>query len=332
MMRLALILVLAFALVPTVLILAAHLALRRGAWRVAGVLGSAVPYVAGPTYGRRLAFLCQVLALRESAQLEAAAALARDCLADETVPMSSRNAAIDVLISAGGYEAALAAEPPPEPEVTGEEATSRALIQLNLAEAEYNLGGWDAAEERLRRVQASCQRIALTRAWLGQQRAWIAAHRGRGEEALVLCAAVDPRAIPRIYESEYHFTVAVALLCAGRLEEAQAAVAAGERAALRLSSRRNALFLRARVAAARPDWTAAERLCREAAQHPFRGQGGAGLLLWARALRELGRPIEAEDALRLACARDPESESARTASATLSSFWNDLTTRDSTPG
>jgi len=60
-----------------------------------------------------------------------------------------------------------------------------------------------------------------------------------------------------------------------------------------------------------------ESLCRSAAEHRFRGQGGAGLLLWARALRTLGRNDEADQALRLVLERDPESESVVTAAALL---------------
>jgi hypothetical protein len=75
--------------------------------------------------------------------------------------------------------------------------------------------------------------------------------------------------------------------------------------------------LRARVAAARGDLAAVERLCREAASHPFRGQGGSGLLLWARTLEQLGRDGEALEAFRLVTLRDPESEAARAAAEAL---------------
>jgi hypothetical protein len=85
----------------------------------------------------------------------------------------------------------------------------------------------------------------------------------------------------------------------------------GSALARRPSSSRNALFLRAQIAAARGDWLTAEQHCRAAAGHPFRGQGGDGLLLWARVLEKLGRVAEARDALSLVSSRDPESAAAR---------------------
>ncbi len=104
-----------------------------------------------------------------------------------------------------------------------------------------------------------------------------------------------------------------ALLAAGRVDDAEIALDRGAKLARRISSKRNVLFLRARLSAARGDWDGAERLCREAVQHRFRGQGGAGILLWAEALKQLGRPAEADAALRLVAQRDPESEAAVTA-------------------
>ena len=263
--------------------------------------------------------------MRETGRLSEAAALARACVADDTMPMASRNAAIDVLISAGEYEAALAAEPPAIENPTRLAAHGLALIQINLAEAEYNLGRWEAAEARLARAEGACRRFAMTRAGLLQQRAWIAAQRGRAGEALALCASVNPRSLPRLYRAELHFTRAAALIAAGRLDEAEAAVGQAERLALRLSSRRNAVFLRAQLAAARGDWPEAERRCREAAVHAARGQGGSGLLLWAEALTHLQRRREAEDVLRLVSGRDPQSEAAREAAAILSSSRNEMT-------
>jgi tetratricopeptide (TPR) repeat protein len=217
------------------------------------------------------------------------------------------------LISAGAYEAALGAEPQPCKPKSTYDALCLALIQINLAEAEYNVGHWDAAQTRLEGLDLACRPFPIARAGLQQQRAWIAAHQGRGTEALEFCASVKPRWFPPIYRAEYHFTRAAALLAAGPIDDVEAAVGQGERLARRLSSKRNALFLRARLAATRGDWVGAERLCREAANHAFRGQGGAGLLLWAQALKQLDRLSEADEALKLVSQRDPESEAATAA-------------------
>jgi tetratricopeptide (TPR) repeat protein len=202
------------------------------------------------------------------------------------------------------------------------DALGLALIQINLAEAEYNLGRWDQAETRLRPLDLACWRFPIARAGLLQQRAWIAAHRGRGVEAVELCALMKPEWLPPTFRAEYHFTRAAALLAVGRIDDAEAVVNLAEGLAKRLSTKRNALFMRARVAAARQDWVSAERHCREAADHPFRGQGGTGLLLWAQALRQLGQHAQAEEALRQVTERDPESDAAVTAAKSLGAAVN----------
>jgi tetratricopeptide (TPR) repeat protein len=312
-------LVLALSLLPVALLLAASLASSRGAWRLSRALGRVAPYVFGSDYGGSLAFDSEVSALREAGRITEATALVKTRLLEPGLPAWNRNIAIDLLISAGAYEAALAAEPRPSMPRNAREALGLALIQINLAEADYNLGRWDAAEARLRPLDLACWFFPISRAGLLQQRAWITAHRGRATEALALCALVKPQWLPLTYRAEYHFTRAVALLAVGRNDEGEVALRKGERVARRLSSRRNALFLRARFAGANGDWVRVERLCREAAGHPYRGQGGGGLLLWAQALKQLGRHREAEETLRLVLDRDPESDAARSAAALLAS-------------
>jgi len=266
--------------------------------------------MAGSRLGPGLAFQAEVSALREEGQLAEAAALAGRRLAEPDFPAWSRNVAIDILISAGAYHAALAGEPPRQLPQDAHEALGLTLVQINLAEAEYNLGRWEAAEARLRPLDLAAWPFPICRAGLLQQRAWIAAHRSRAAEALELCAMIKAVWLPPIYRAELQFTHAAALLAAARIDDAEEALAEADRAARRLATRRNALFLRARAAAARGDWPRAERLCREAAEHPFRGQGGSGLLLWAEALNRLGRHDEALVTLELVSERDPESEAA----------------------
>jgi tetratricopeptide (TPR) repeat protein len=309
MTGIALGLLLALLLLPLALLLALYVSLTQGAWRLSRLLGHAAPFLLGPRHGRDVAFQCAAFALRETGRIDEAVALVTAQLGDEDLSAWSRNVAIDVLISAGAYEAALRAEARPDGPASSREELGLAMGQINLAEAEYNLGRWEAAEARLRPLDRACRRHPMTRAGLLQQRAWIAAHRGRADEALALVGSIKPRWLPPTYRAELHFTRAVALLAAGRLDEAEQAVIEGERRARRRSSRRNGLFLRARVAAARGDWAGAERLCREAASHAFRRQGGDGLRLWARALTHLGEHARAEEARRLAAERDPESDS-----------------------
>jgi hypothetical protein len=302
-------------LVQIAVLTAMRVAASRRIWFVARSFSWPVRMLFGSVFGGSLVFQSLAFALRDAGKVEAARAMALARIAEPDVPSRSRNAAIDLLISAGAYEAALRAEPQPYTPANSSDALGLTLIQVNLAEAEYNLGRWDAAEERLRPLDLACGAFDIARAGLLQQRAWISAQRGRGDEALDLCARVKPKWLPRTYRAEYHFTRAAALLACRRLDEADWAVVQGEKVARRLSSKRNALFLRARVAAARDDWNAVERLCRAAADHRFRAQGGDGLLLWAEALEKLGREAEAIQVRGLVRERDPESEAARLASA-----------------
>ncbi len=313
-----LVLILGVSLLPVALPVAASLCVRHGKWRLSRDLGRVARHFFGSPWGESLAFHWEVSALREAGKTSEAAALATARVAEKSVPAWNRNAAIDILISAGAYETALSAEPPSCMPTNARDALALALIQINLAEADYNLGRWEGAEARLRPLDLACWRFPIARAGLLQQRAWIAAHRGRAAEALDLCASVNPRSLPPTYRAEYHFTRAAALLAVGRVDDAEAAIGQGERLARRLSSKRNALFLRARVAAARGDWVGADRFGHEAANHAFRGQGGTGLLLWAQALKQLGRHSEADEALRLVSQRDPECDAAIAATELLS--------------
>src|SRR5712664_2473614 len=106
---------------------------------------------------------------------------------DTMTPTSGRprilNQAVDMLIAAGYYVEALAL---PERFATHgpRDSACELLVQINLAEAEYNLGRWDAAWARLRGLDPLAAAFPIARAGLTQQRAWIAAHAGRPDEAL----------------------------------------------------------------------------------------------------------------------------------------------------
>jgi tetratricopeptide (TPR) repeat protein len=221
------------------------------------------------------------------------------------------NQAVDASIAAGRYAEALAL---PERFVAhGRDSVSELLVQINLAEAEYNLGRWNAAWDRMRGLDPLAAAFPIARAGLAQQRAWIMAHTGRPDEALHHWRRADLSDLPSHYHAEHFFTGAVALIGTGRHDAARGCALTGADRAIRPSSKRNALFIRARVAAAANDWILAESLCRAAAAFPYRGQGGDGLLLWGDVLMRLERLEEATQAYALAIDRDGQSQSARIA-------------------
>ncbi|MCA1828225.1 MAG: hypothetical protein ABR567_12755 [Myxococcales bacterium] len=225
------------------------------------------------------------------------------------------NQAVDRLNTQGRYLEALALAG--QLEGRERDTCSEMLVQINCSEAEYNLGRWGAAWERLRGLDPIAAMFPIARAGLAQQRAWIAAHTRRPDEALRQLGRADLRDLPRPYHAEHYFTAAVASLAAGRLDDARRHALSAADLAIRTSSRRNALFIRARVAAAQGDWARAESLCRTAASHSYRAQGGDGLVLWGDALMRLGHPDEAWEAWELAIERDPQSENARFAAERL---------------
>jgi tetratricopeptide (TPR) repeat protein len=226
------------------------------------------------------------------------------------------NQTVDALIAAGRYLEALAL---PERFVAhgSRDSVSDLLVQINLAEAEYNLGRWSAAWDRLRGLDPLAAAFPIARAGLAQQRAWIMAHTGRPDEALRHWHRADLGDLPRHYRAEHFFTGAVALIGVGEYDAARSCAHAGAQRAVRPSSKRNALFIRARVAAATSEWTLAESLCRSASAFPYRGQGGDGLLFWGDVLTRLERFAEARQAYALAVERDSQSESAQIAAGRL---------------
>jgi tetratricopeptide (TPR) repeat protein len=227
--------------------------------------------------------------------------------------LEALNAAVDGRIARGDYRGAL--ELPRAYAARDADTASALLLEINLAEAEYNLGRWSEAWDRLRGLDPLAAAFPIARAGLSQQRAWIAAHTGRASEALHHWHRAELGDLPGRYHAEHFFTGAVAQIAAGDLEAAQRCAEAGERAAVRVSSRRNALTICGRVAAARGEWIEAERLFRAAALHPYRAQGGDALLCWGDVLSRLERFDEARSAYALALERDPQSESAQHARA-----------------
>ncbi len=231
------------------------------------------------------------------------------------------NIVVETLIWAGRYRNALAIESAWPAEEAAELLDSPfdqyALVQINLAEALYNLGSWDAAWVKLAPLDDSAKSNAVTHAGLRVQRAWIAAHQGRGAQAWEFLCGVRRRDFPAVYRSEYHYARAATLLVLGRAVEARDEVQDGLDVAKRPSSIRNGFFMRGRIELTLGNLEQAERWFWQGAAHPYHGQGGDGLLLWGDCLERQGRLEEARKAWELVLVCDPESESANSARARL---------------
>ena len=224
------------------------------------------------------------------------------------------NDLVNEFIRHGHYEEALLYECSFNPDYVEDarevQDSNYVLVQINLAEAEYNLGRWDAAWKRLEPLDEICEATPILRGGLLLQRGWIASHRGRSTEALTMMETVSPRDFPPIWRAEIYFARAFAFLQVGRISAARQHVRKGAAMSKRPSSFRNALYLHGQLSAAEGNLEEASEYFRRGAGHPFQGQGGDGLLHWGDCLAALERPEDAAHAWKLAIERDPQSESA----------------------
>jgi tetratricopeptide (TPR) repeat protein len=236
-------------------------------------------------------------------------------LASKKHDLYTLNVCVNAFTSAGHYGSALQVGAASETAPTKQSLTSDwALLQTNLAEAEYNLGRWEDALARLERVVAMApnrHRLAQTGERL--QRAWILSHLGRSVEARESFQQADENALPHCFRAEYHYTNAVLSLSEHQPLKALEAVSTGLAIAKRASSHRNGLFLRARAFVAVDDVQKALADFECAAASAYRAQGRDGLLAWGDTLLALGRTAEAKAAWTMAAQRDPESASAQIA-------------------
>lgn len=232
------------------------------------------------------------------------------------VALPYANSIVNTLIHVGRYAKALEyadrhLQAPGDHE--GERDEDHLLIRINRAEALYNLGRWDEALASLEGVEGPGETAPIVLAGVRCQRAWILAHLGRAEEAKRQLDDCDRGGLPANYWSEFHYTWAVTWLGLGRVGDARAEAQRGLDVAQRMASTRNGQFLLARVARAEGSLLEARELLEAGANHPYRGQGGDGLLLWGDIMNELGSPEGASKAWSLAVERDAESESAAAA-------------------
>jgi hypothetical protein len=228
--------------------------------------------------------------------------------------------AANAFICAGLYTEALAVEPWAARRAAGTEPDDEGqpcLLQINLAEADYNLGRWTEARARLDLLDEAQLGSPLLICGLRCQRAWIGGRLGDPGPAAHFLGTFDPGGLPRLFEAELHFCAAVSHQALGSPDAALEAVERGQAAALRASSRRNGRFLLAWLLDEGGQAGRALAEYQAAADDPYRGQGGDGLLAWGELLHRLGKTQRSRAAWTLAAARDPQSEAAHKARAAL---------------
>jgi len=228
-------------------------------------------------------------------------------------PVLFLNSLVEALVTAGRYQEAVDAAVSHDYPEEDWRPSERALVLINAAEALYNLGRWQESLELLAPLDADAAEDPLVQSGLHLQRSWILGALGQPEAARRQLQQVVPKALARSYWPEFHFSRACAAMAAGNFAAAAQELDTAERLTLRASTQRNLLFLRGRLALAQGDLLGGERWLARGAAHPFRYQGGDGLLLWGDSLQRLGRLPEARAAWELAAARDPQSASAREA-------------------
>ncbi|GAC1352846.1 MAG: hypothetical protein NVSMB1_19830 [Polyangiales bacterium] len=231
------------------------------------------------------------------------------------------NGLVDTLVCAGRYQEALAIEQQ-LPQDAIEKAIrakdpSLPLLHINFAEAEMNLGRDEAALARLDRWNEAASCGSLTANGLTLQRAWILGVMGKGVEAVAATQGAQRQPLGLMFAAEFHLSRAFAFLAENRIGEASKEIEDALVHAMRPSSVRNALFMKARIADLGGDWELADRYCAEAAAHPHRWQGGDGLLFWGDLLLRRGKREGARRAWSLAIERDPQSSSASVARSRL---------------
>lgn len=250
----------------------------------------------------------------------AAGRAAERALARLTAPdVGMMTMAVNAFIFAGRYRDALAVETAWDDDTRNTLAAdpSWCIFQINLAEADYNLGDWDRAAARLLAIEADARAgDPLTRAAFAMQSAWIAAHTG-GPDALAIAATCNESDLGPDYRSEYHFVHAAAHLSVGAFANARAHALRGLAVRRRHSSERNSHLLLGRIAAAAGDPAAACAHFARGATRRYRGQGGPELLLYGELLAVAGDEAAARRVFAWAAERDPESPAADVARTRL---------------
>jgi len=227
------------------------------------------------------------------------------------------NCAVNALVNAGSYKEALALKARWSRDFL-ERARRRhpdgyLLVQVNLAEALYNLGRFRCGKRLLERITPECNERGsqLVRTGLIVQKAWLSVLMGDPVGALEQMVAVNERHLPRNYRAEVHFTRAAALRDVGRLQEAKTEALLGLKLSRRASSTRNALFILGSVAAEEGQTERAIELLEQGASHTYRAQGAEGLVLLGDQYRRVGRNPQSKQAYACAIARDPQGYAAR---------------------
>jgi tetratricopeptide (TPR) repeat protein len=188
------------------------------------------------------------------------------------------------------------------------------VVRLNEAEALANQGQVEASLAHVEHLPCLMPMMHSARAG---HRAWSLAQQSDAAGARAALVEGREEDLPEDYRAEWSFSTFVVCLAEGALPAAAQALKTARARARRETTRRNLLFLEARLAEREGDDARAAGLYAQGAAHPYRFQGGEALLAWGDCLTRLGRRDEARAAWELCRARDPESWAAPVAAARL---------------
>ncbi|HVJ17640.1 MAG TPA: tetratricopeptide repeat protein [Polyangiaceae bacterium] len=221
----------------------------------------------------------------------------------ECFPPEVLNKVVNTFITFGRYREALELTPP----WNGGGDDRHKVIQVNLVEAEYNLGLLSDARSRIDRLKQAPPEAQWLDAGLRLQEAWLLTLEGQEEAGLALAQGVDPEHLPDRFRAEVHFARGFALIELERFEQARTEIRQGLARSLRPSSVRNGHFLLGCCEQKAGELDAAVKHFARGAAMPYTGQGGDALLAYGRTLEDLGRTEQARKIFDLLLQRDPQS-------------------------
>lgn len=186
--------------------------------------------------------------------------------------------------------------------------TTRIITHINQAEAYHNLGEHHKALEILDSFDDWIAQNPIALHGRACLKAWILIYLGRTNEARALLESVDPKILSPGYISEVHYTWAELHRKEQDYTQATHHVEQGQRLAIRASSERNGLFIKAEILAQQHRLESSVELFEMALAHRYKAQCAKGLNAYCEVLKKLGRNEKIADIQQVILKYDPQSQ------------------------